>query len=303
MEVSVIIPAYNRREMLLRAVKSVLRQDYKDYELIVVNDGSEEDLSDVKTLVLESGNIFTSHEYNRGVAAARNTGIKLSRGRWVAFLDSDDLWYPEKLRKQMEYHNRNSDILISQCEEVWFRRGVMVNKKKDHLQPEGDAFLPSLRLCCISSSSVLMHRSVIEQCGLQDERFRVCEDYEFWLRVTSRYLIGLVRKPLVEKYGGHQGQLSASEKALDRYRCAAIIKLIARENLLPEQLGKALEELKTKASILLHGALKRRSPLKGLYKRVIDAAERIALQEDLHKSCKLHNLLELERELLSSVVD
>ena len=254
--IGVVIPVRNRPEMLERAVRSVLGQTYQAYSLLVVDDGSETDMSGVRALVEAHGHSWIRQAHN-GVSAARNKGIRSSSAEWYAFLDSDDAWMPEKLAAHIEFHKIQKQVRISQSLEIWHRNGVRVNQKKIHAMPEGDGFAASLRRCCISPSSVFMHRMLFEEYGLFDEELPVCEDYDLWLRITAFEPIGLVRHPLVLKYGGHSDQLSRSRSAFDRYRVYALLKLLFSSSSLKEpQRRAAVSEALEKVQILLLGAKK-----------------------------------------------
>ena len=254
--ISVIIPAYNRAEMLKRSVESVIAQTFSNFELIVVNDGSKEDLSEVESIVKNTDYHFINKE-NKGVAAARNTGVSHAKGKWVSFLDSDDLWLERKLESQLEFLKVNPSYRILQCEEIWIRNDSFVNPKLRHQMPNGEAFFKSLELCCISPSAVILERELFNEIGGFDERFSVCEDYELWLRISAKYPVGLLKEPLVKKYGGHQDQLSRSEPAIDRFRVCALVKLLLNTELSEAQTRATLVELGRKTDILLKGALKR----------------------------------------------
>jgi len=267
--ISVIIPVRNRPDMLQRAVRSVLAQTCKDYILIVVDDGSDADMREARQLVEESGNYWIQQN-NRGVSAARNVGIQHAPSKWYAFLDSDDEWLPEKLAAHVEFHETSNQYLFSQSLETWFRRGVRVNQKKIHAMPEGDAFIPSLKRCCISPSSVFMHHTLFERFGLFDEQLPVCEDYDLWLRITAFNQIGLVRRALVLKYGGHSDQLSRSRKALDRYRVLALLKLLSGPDFQFKLRQEAIREVSEKLEILRLGAGKHMPRDVALYEEVLE---------------------------------
>ncbi|RMG44863.1 MAG: glycosyltransferase [Candidatus Dadabacteria bacterium] len=268
--ISVIIPAFNRAVMLKRAVESVLSQSYTDFELIVVDDGSSEDLSEIEAVVVSAGGHFIK-TVNSGPAHARNEGAAIAGGEWLSFLDSDDLWLKDKLKEQVNYHRENPNIKISQCAEVWYRNGRRVNPRLRHSMPQGDAFLKSLELCCISPSSVMISRSLFESSGGFDPRFKVCEDYELWLRITLREKVGFVKKELVIKHGGHPDQLSRKYPAMDRFRVAALLKLISENQLDFQQKESVKAQVLYKTQILLQGAEKRgKLESVKLYRQVLD---------------------------------
>jgi len=254
--VSVIIPTYNRQDFVKEAVASVLRQnEVKPQEVIVVDDGSTDDTE--KALKDFGKEIIYFFQNNRGVSSARNVGICLAKGEWIAFLDSDDLWLPGKLREHWRFVQENSGILISQTEEIWVRRGVRVNPKKYHEKPEGMCLDRLVERCLISPSAVMIHSSVFERVGLFDETMPACEDYDLWLRIGCRYPIGLVRKHLIVKRGGHSDQLSSKIEALDKYRIYALKKLLTREELNNRYRQIVCEELRRKCLIFATGCIKR----------------------------------------------
>ncbi len=253
--ISVIIPTYNRAELVLRAVDSVLAQTFEDFELIVVDDGSTDDtVSALKPYKDRLRLIVQSHA---GVSAARNHGLSIAQSELIAFLDSDDYWLPEKLDVQARFFSKNPKALICQTEETWFRHGRRVNPGTKHRKPSGEAFYRSLELCLISPSSVMMRRKLFETVGTFDENLPACEDYDLWLRVTARYPVHLLKEPLVVKNGGHEDQLSRTTMGLDQYRVKALLKILESGTLDPEQTRAARAELVRKAEVFGQGCLKR----------------------------------------------
>ena len=253
-QVSVIIPTYNRGWTIGEAVDSFLAQDYRDFELIVVDDGSTDNTPQV--LDAYRGAIKVFRQENKGVSAARNRGISEASGRFIAFLDSDDLWLPQKLSRQVEFFNTTPDALICQTEEVWIRSGVRVNPKKRHKKPSGMIFEPSLALCLVSPSAVMIRRSLLEIVGNFDEALPACEDYDLWLRISCRFPVYHIDTPLIIKRGGHEDQLSASF-GLDRFRIKAIKKIMESGFLSKGQYAAAVKTLKEKCNIYAAGCRKR----------------------------------------------
>ena len=254
---SVIIPAHNRYDMARRAVESVLAQTLTDYELILVDDGSTDD-----TPLIEEeypGRIDFIRIPHGGVSAARNAGIMRAAAPWIAFLDSDDLWLPEKLERQGRFIRERPEFLIHQAGETWIRRGRRVNPRAKHMMREGRIFIDSLALCLISPSAVVMARELFHRHGLFDEDLPACEDYDLWLRVTKDEPVGLVPEPLVIRHGGHPDQLSSRHWGMDRFRLYSIMKLLERHgNELPAAYrAAAVEAAKGKARILMDGARRR----------------------------------------------
>ncbi len=252
--VSVIIPTHNRWPMVGEAIESVIKQSYKDFEVIVVDDGSDDE--SLKGMEKFGSSLSVLVQSRRGVAAARNFGVRHSRGAYLSFLDSDDLWQRHKLERQVAFMKANPEVQICQTEEVWIRNGVKVNPKKRHQKPSGDIFRASLELCLVSPSSVMMKRELYERMDGFDESFEVCEDYDLWLRIAVDTPVSLIPEPLVVKRGGHNDQLSQSTWGLDRFRVQSIEKLI-RSGLRGEKGQWALETLAMKVAVLAKGARKR----------------------------------------------
>jgi glycosyltransferase involved in cell wall biosynthesis len=263
-KVSVIIPTFNRAGKISRAISSVLGQTFKDFELIVVDDGSDDetyaDLSrfDGKISVIK-------HPGNLGVSAARNSGIKASQAPLVAFLDSDDYWLPEKLDIQVRYFRENPEVVVCQTEEIWVRNGVRVNPWNKHLKPTGNIFERSLKLCVVSPSAVMTKREIFDEVGLFDEEFPVCEDYDLWLRIGCRYPIDLINKYMLVKEGGHPDQLSSMLKGMDRFRIKAMVKLLEKDCLNEIQTSAVRLELERKCRIYGNGCIKRGKREEGNY--------------------------------------
>ena len=255
-DIAVIIPFYNRPERVRQAYASVCAQCYRNIEVLLVDDGSDCRDEDLRQLVVSNGHQVLYQEH-QGVSAARNAGILNSQAPWIALLDSDDAWLPDKLTRQRAYHASNPDILISQTEEIWYWQGVRVKRKKILRPPEGDIFARSLTRCLVSSSSTLIHRSVFDRVGLYNQELPACEDYDIWLRMALQYQFGLLADPVVIKYGGHEDQLSKKYPAMDRYRIYALLSLLSSASMLETQRELVLEELERKCDILRKGAVKK----------------------------------------------
>jgi GT2 family glycosyltransferase len=252
--VTVVIPTFNRWPLVGEAVESVFTQSYSDFELIVVDDGSTDETQ--KELAKFRSRLRFFLKAREGVAAARNFGVSRAVGRYVAFLDSDDLWRPKKLEMQTAFMEKNPAVQICQTEEIWLRHGVRVNPKSRHQKPSGDIFVRSLELCLVSPSAVMMTKELFSRFGGFDERFPVCEDYDLWLRIAVEHPVPLIPEALVIKRGGHPDQLSRSTWAMDRYRVAALQKLL-RSSLQGTRRASALAVLRSKVAILAQGARKR----------------------------------------------
>jgi len=254
-DVSVIIPTFNRSKWVSEAVDSVLHQTVKPREIFVVDDGSTDDTADVLSGYGDAIQVLRLEE-NRGVSAARNRGIEAAACRYLAFLDSDDLWLPRKLEAQINHIREHPEIRIHQTDEIWIRNGVRVNPGKRHRKPEGWIFEPSLHLCLISPSAVLIERRLFDEVGLFDERYPACEDYDLWLRITCRYPVGLLPQALIVKRGGHSDQLSRLP-VLDKYRIESIRNLLQSGLLTDVQYQAAVDVLRQKCTIYATGCRKR----------------------------------------------
>ena len=252
--VSVIIPTFNRAWCLPQAVASVMEQTYRDFEVIVVDDGSSDDTA--KLAPYWGPTVRLLQQKNKGVSAARNLGIRAARGRLLAFLDSDDWWLPEKLAHQVAFFDAHPDAMICQTEEIWMRRGVRVNPRHRHRKPAGWIFEASLALCLVSPSAVMMRRELFEAVGLFDENLPACEDYDLWLRVSARYPVHLIEDPLIVKRGGHPDQLS-NQHSLDCYRIQSLDKLLRSGTLSDDQSCAARAKLVEKCVIYAEGCRKR----------------------------------------------
>lgn len=255
MNVSVVIPCFNRKKTLSRSIDSVVNQTYKPSEIIIVDDGSTDGTRD---FILNSyPNIKYFFQPKKGVSSARNKGIRESSYDWVAFLDSDDEWLPQKLEKQINQLGKYSEIFISHTNEIWIRNGVRVNQMKKHQKYGGYIFDKCLDICRISPSSVLIHKRVLKDVGVFDEALQVCEDYDLWLRITSKYSVLFERELLIVKYGGHKDQLSKVKEGIEQFRIQSLEKILALNHLTEDQFIMTKNMLVRKLSIYAKGLEKR----------------------------------------------
>jgi glycosyltransferase involved in cell wall biosynthesis len=261
--VSVIIPVYNRVDMPRRAIDSVLKQSYISLEIIIVDDGSEPEtaLHIEQMPALDPRIKVLRMECNSGVSAARNHGISRATGDYIALLDSDDAWSPDKIKKQMRFFQTHPAYRICHTEEIWIRNGQRLNQHARHAKPEGRIFTASLPLCTVGPSSIMMHREVLDQAGLFDSNLYACEDYDLWLRLAARYSFGLLPDPLVVKYGGHADQLSRQYWGMDRFRIVSLLKVVDSPWISPEEHNACRTTIHNKSRILAQGAAKRHNML------------------------------------------
>ena len=255
MNISVVIPCFNRKNTLSRSIDSVINQTYKPFEIIVVDDGSTDGTRD---FILNSyPNIRYFFQPKKGVSSARNKGIRESSSNWIAFLDSDDEWLPQKLEKQKNQLEKHSGIFISHTNEIWIRNGVRVNQMKKHQKCGGYIFDKCLDICRMSPSSVLIHIRVLEDIGLFDEKLQVCEDYDLWLRISSKYSVLFEKELLIIKYGGHKDQLSKVKQGIEQYRIQSLEKILTLNHLTKDQFVLTKNMLIRKLSIYSKGLEKR----------------------------------------------
>ena len=255
MHVSVIIPTYNRKHTLKRAIQSVYIQSLPPFEIIVVDDGSNDGTKEwVKQKYPDIKYIY---QKNSGVSSARNKGIKIARGDWIALLDSDDEWLPNKLNEQINRIKLNLDVKILHSNEIWIRNGVRVNQMKKHKKFGGYIFEKCLDMCRISPSSVMLKKAIFNDIGTFDESLKVCEDYDLWLRITSKYPVCFLDIPLIKKYGGHSDQLSKAHDGIEFYRIQSLQKILESKILSKPQTLLAINMMVNKMNIYASGLEKR----------------------------------------------
>ncbi len=252
--ISVIIPTYNRATLINRALNSVFSQTLLADEVIVIDDGSSDDT--VNFIKTDYPDVILISQDNKGISAARNAGISATTGEWIALLDSDDEWLPQKLQLQMQALKENPEYLIVHTNEIWCRNGIRVKQMKIHRKYGGRIFQHCLPLCAMSPSSVIIHQSILEQVGLFDESLPVCEDYDMWLRICARFPVLFLDEELIIKFGGHADQLSRKYWGMDRFRIQAIEKILVTEDLTEEDRTLAIKTMLDKIHIYLAGARK-----------------------------------------------
>lgn len=331
--VSVIIPTYNRKTLVLEAVESVLQGTFQDFELIVVDDGSSDgtvevlvhrgftvrgsvDLSSIRTTAALPSDMFspsTPHKdglappldhgsvSSSGSAAyrdspdpfyaepapsvdssfpapplillslthtgfpglVRNRGARIARGTYLAFLDSDDLWLPQKLELQLKAHReaitRGQRYRISHTRELWDRKGKIVSQRKQKHRREGDVFQDALKKCILGPSTVMMEKSLFLEAGGFREDIQIAEDYELWVRITSFEPVLYLEEPLTIKRGGFPDQLSQTHPFIEPFRLKALKDLVDQGFFLhrADRQKEATEELVRKCQIHAEGCRKR----------------------------------------------
>ncbi len=255
--VSVIIPTYNRGRCIGDAVQSVLGQSLQDLECIVVDDGSTDNTLEILAGINDP-RLRVISQKNAGVSAARNSGIASAKADVIGLLDSDDVWLPEKMARQLHYM-REHRYEICQTQEMWVRNGVRVNPMNKHAKPAGDFFEKALGMCLVSPSTVAFTKKFWCACGPFDESLPACEDYDLWLRALLFFPVGLLDEELAIKYGGHEDQLSRKIIGLDLYRIYALIALLDHPRL-GEKRTAVVKQLIKKRDVYVKGCLKRDKP-------------------------------------------
>tara|TARA_X000000950_G_scaffold288545_1_gene405900 strand:+ start:1969 stop:2796 length:828 start_codon:yes stop_codon:yes gene_type:complete len=259
MKISVIIPTFNRKKTIGRAIQSVKNQSLSPFEILIIDDGSKDGTEEwVKE---KFQNIKYIYQNNQGVSSARNIGIENAYGDWVAFLDSDDEWLPNKLYEQVKAIGLNPEMKFFHTNEIWIRNGIRVNQMKKHKKYGGYIFEKCLDICRVSPSSVLIQKEVFNDIGIFDESLRVCEDYDLWLRITSKYPVVFLDIPLIYKYGGHADQLSKVNDGIESYRIQSLEKIIKSVSLSNEQKVMAVNALINKMKIFSKGLEKRKKTI------------------------------------------
>lgn len=212
--VSVVIPTYNYARYIPEAIDSVLAQSFEELEVIVVDDGSTDKTAEI--LRAFSGQIRTICQEHRGLSAARNTGIRAARGLYVAFLDSDDLWLPEKVSLQVARLDAEPDVGLVYCETLLFDDSApaKLTPHSDWASHPSGRILPWLvRQNVVPSPTPLVRRELFERVGLFDETLSACEDWDMWIRIGRVCEIAYVNQVLA-KYRRHQENMSRDSERL-----------------------------------------------------------------------------------------
>lgn len=236
-KVSIVIPTYNRVEFLPKAIQSVLNQTYRDWEMIIVDDGSIDKTEEIVKGYKESRIRYIVHKYNLGLSAARNTGIKNSRGEYIAFLDSDDEWFPEKISCQMNIFQKEDSKCGVICTSGYMIKNDKIKGVKAIPANLGNFYEKFLFENITWTSNVLAKKECFKKAGLFDENLESCEDWDMWIRIAKYYKFVFLEMPLA-KYVVHPGQLSEN----------LLKKINARKRIL----FKYQDELKNRKFIYSH---------------------------------------------------
>lgn len=241
-KVSVIIPTYNRAHPVGRAIESVLNQTYQDFELIVVDDGSTDNTEEIiKEFQLKDNRIiYLKHDENKGGSAARNTGIKASKGEYIAFLDSDDEWLPEKLEIEIRILNDDRNLIICSTGYTFIneKNGVIIGSSK--VQEERISQKIVLRGQCITTNDFIADKEKVIKVGGFDEKLSARQDWDFWIRIISLGMGYQDSLNLVNKYtlrndqisSGIANKLNGTEALLKKHKRLFIADLVAYSSIL-----------------------------------------------------------------------
>ncbi|MCX9085637.1 MAG: glycosyltransferase [Candidatus Methanoperedens sp.] len=215
--ISVIIPTYDRANLVGRSIQSVLNQTYRDLELIIVDDASKDNTEDVIKSFNDERIKYIRHEKNKGGSAARNTGINLAKGGFLAFLDSDDEWFPEKLEKQMNvFQNALSNVGVVYTGYYWIGNNVKTYTPPDRIiQKDGNIQEALLKENFITTSAALVKKECFEKLGSFDEKFPALQDWELFIRFSKYYCFRCIDEPLVRLYY-QSTSISSDHKARTR---------------------------------------------------------------------------------------
>lgn len=240
--VSVVIPTHNRAHLLMRAVGSVLRQTYVDFELILVDDASADDTEGVISGFHDKRIKYMRHAANLGASAARNTGISSAQGHYIGLLDDDDEWYPEKLEKQVSKFSEVSEAigLIYSGSEVRNHHGRLLCTYLP--EARGDVHLQLLLGTTIGSATPLIRSVCFKKVGLFDESLKSCQDWDMWKRISDHYEFDYVPEILAIGYR-HDRQISSDFSAMIPGRTRMVNKHLGEFRRHPEILVIHLKRL------------------------------------------------------------
>lgn len=230
--VSVIIPTYNRSNYVQQAVESVLNQTYNDYEILVIDDGSTDDTK--RLLEKYADRIKYVYQTNQKVGAARNNGIRHAQGKYIAFLDSDDLWLPQKLERDVAYFEANPQVGLVYSNVIYFSDEGANLYTRRMKSPSGDVLEKIIIDNFVVTSTVVVKRECLDRVGLFNEDLDLAssEDWEMWVRVASQYPLGYISEAST-KSRIHHSKLMGNPEGMERSILRGLEIIWTNENLLP----------------------------------------------------------------------
>lgn len=220
-KVSIIIPTYNREKTILRAVQSVLEQTYTNLEVLIIDDGSTDGTADIINNIKDDRIKYIVLEQNGGPSNARNVGVQIAEGEWIAFQDSDDCWHKNKLEKQIEYIERNPQYSLIYCMSMnYFLNGNTLIVPPAPLPDvmEGKMLHTLLQRNVVDTPTMFMKRECFLTVGGFDVRYKALEDWEFMIRFAKAYEIGYIPEVLMDSYMLNDG-VSSNLGAYYEGRC------------------------------------------------------------------------------------
>lgn len=225
-EISVVIPTFNMARFVGEAVRSVLDQTFADFEVLVVDDGSTDNTREV-IAAIDDPRVRYLHQENRGLAGARNAGIEAARGSFIAFLDADDLWLPDKLARQRQLFADRPWVGLVYTGAYVMEGGQVFachrGRYRGHVVRE---LLTVDNIVVGSGSAAMVRRECFDRVGLFDESLSACEDWDMWLRIAARYPFDFVEQPLV-KLRTHAGGMQRQAERMHRATRALFDKILA----------------------------------------------------------------------------
>jgi len=232
--VSIIMPCYNCEQTVEKTLKSIYEQNFTDFYLYCINDGSTDKTTEILEFYAKSKpNMMIHHKKNAGQTAAKNDGLKLAQGQYIAFIDSDDLWDNKKLIRQVKYLEQNSQVGL--C----YTNGFYINQNDQHqeligfnAQLTGDCLDKIILGNAIVASSVMIRKSILDEVGLFDERLTACENWELWIRFAAKSELAIIDQPLVY-YRRHANNMSHN---LDKMRKNRLIVISINSQLYKQKL-------------------------------------------------------------------
>ena len=256
--VSVIIPVYNRFEMAKEAISSVIGQTFKDLEVFIIDDGSIDMTPILGTYFKDDSRVKYIRINHSGMPGfVRNKGVELSSGKYLAFLDSDDLWMDNKLEKQIKYLETNSRYRVVHTREAWIRKGKTVSQAGFNHRRFGNIFPDALEKCIIGPSTVLMEKELYISLGGFRNDLEIAEDYELWLKLSNSSDVAYIDEALITKRAGHIGQLSEKYGQIEIFRIRGLKELVEQHYFSQENQKLAELELAKKCKIYAAGCRKR----------------------------------------------
>ena len=264
--VSVVIPTYNRIQLLLVAISSVVIQSYPAKEIVIIDDCSTDGtgaiigkmvhtLRNTKIILVS----LTAHSGKPGYL--RNYGISKSNGEYIAFLDDDDQWMEDKLATQIAFHGQHADCIMSYTEEYWMRRGTLLSHAIQHHQDASVLFAAALKKCTIGPSTVMIKKEYIDIRTNINHGFNpyleIAEDYHLWIKILDRHPVCHINRALTVKCAHGQEQLSHKYTYIEKFRIRALELLLEQHQLTPAHHILAIHVFAEKCAIWAQGAARR----------------------------------------------